>query len=266
MSYYGSWKIDDLLTFTVNTHNPETGAASDAASVPSYRVYEDETATAILTGSMALLDSTNTEGFYSEQITLSAANGFEKGKSYHIYISATVNSVTGTISHNFQVEAEVDANSTANPPLSAAQVNAEVDTALADIGLDHLLAAAVAGADVTDNSVIAKLVSASATADWDDFVNTDDSLQAIRDRGDANWATGTSPIADAVWDEVLESNGPTNAQTARELFRIICAVLLGKTAGSNDWSARDVGDTKTRLSATLDSQGNRTTINTLDGS
>ena len=110
MSYMGSWKIDDLLTFTVNTHTPSTGAAADADAAPSYRVYEDETATPLLTGSMALLDTANTDGFYSEQITLSAASGFEKGKSYSIYVSAAVGGITGTISHSFQMEAEVDAN------------------------------------------------------------------------------------------------------------------------------------------------------------
>lgn len=110
MSYYGSWKIDDLLTFAVNTHLGSTGAAIDADAVPDYRVYEGETATPILTGSMALLDSTNTEGFYTEELTLSAANGFENGKSYNIYISATVNSIEGTLTHNFQIAADVDAN------------------------------------------------------------------------------------------------------------------------------------------------------------
>ncbi len=78
--------------------------------------------------------------------------------------------------------------------ISTAQVNTEVDTALTDIGLDHLVSAAVVGADVTDDSIIAKLVSASATADWDDFVNTTESLQAIRDRGDTAWTSAESSI------------------------------------------------------------------------
>jgi hypothetical protein len=65
--------------------------------------------------------------------------------------------------------------------ISLANINAEVDTALADIGLDHLVSAAVVGADVTDNSIFARIVSSSATADWDSFVNTTDSLQAVRD-------------------------------------------------------------------------------------
>lgn len=103
--YLGIWQIDDALTFTVNTQVFSTGVATDADSAPTYRVYEDETTTPILTGTMALLDSSNTAGFYSEQITLSAANGFENGKCYNIYISATVSSVAGATSRTFQVEA-----------------------------------------------------------------------------------------------------------------------------------------------------------------
>src|SRR4030067_973156 len=79
-----SWKINDVYTFTLTT-NGSSGAV-DADSVPSYRVYEDETGTAILTGSMAKLDDAGTIGFYSEQITLSVVNGLEKGKSYNIII------------------------------------------------------------------------------------------------------------------------------------------------------------------------------------
>ena len=103
MSGIGTYPIDELLTFWANTHRFDTGAATDADSVPAYRVYEEITDTPLLTGSMALRDSANTAGFYSGQITLSAANGFENGKSYSIYISATVNSVTGTMHHTFQV-------------------------------------------------------------------------------------------------------------------------------------------------------------------
>ncbi len=110
MSYLGSWKIDDALTFYCNTHTASTGAETDGDAAPTYRIYENETATPILTGTMALLDGDNTVGFYSEQITLSAANGFEKGKCYCIRISATVATIAGAWVDTFQIEAEVDAN------------------------------------------------------------------------------------------------------------------------------------------------------------
>ena len=102
MPYLGSYAIDDYLTFAVNTHNNK-GQARDADAVPSYRVYEDETTVPILTGNMALLDGANTVGFYSERIQLTAANGFETGKIYNVYITATVQGTQGTISHIFQM-------------------------------------------------------------------------------------------------------------------------------------------------------------------
>lgn len=123
--YYGSWKLNDLLTFVCNTHTPSTGAATDADANPGYAVFEDETTAPIITGSMAKLGDAHTLGFYSEQLTLSAANGLEKGKSYNIYISATVGGIVGTTSHNFQMEAEVDAN-TVSVPVTAGMVTGSV--------------------------------------------------------------------------------------------------------------------------------------------
>lgn len=116
--------IDDTLTFTVTTHRFDTGALTDADAVPAYRVYEDETGTAILTGNMAKLDDANTTGFYSEQITLSAANGFEAGKSYNVYVTAAVNSVTGGQSGAFKVSGNLAAavNTIASGAITAAAI------------------------------------------------------------------------------------------------------------------------------------------------
>ena len=93
--------IGNNLKFTICCHDPDTGVLTDADVVPTYRVYEDETATAILTGDMATLDTANTTGFYSEIIECTTANGFEDGKTYSIYIEATVDSDTGGISYDF---------------------------------------------------------------------------------------------------------------------------------------------------------------------
>ncbi len=100
------------------------------------------------------------------------------------------------------IKSTVDTNldATVSSRATPAQVNTEVDTALADIGLDHLISASVAGADVADDSIIAKLVSKAATADFDTFVNTTDSLEAIAD----GVATGLpAAVADAVLKELV---------------------------------------------------------------
>jgi hypothetical protein len=94
-----------------------------------------------------------------------------------------------------------------------AEVQSECNDALVALGLDHLVSASVAGSDVVDDSIIAKLVSKESTADWDDYVNTTESLQALRDRGDAAWTTGgggsaptAAAVADAVWDEAASGH------------------------------------------------------------
>lgn len=71
-----------------------------------------------------------------------------------------------------------------------AEVESEATDALEADGLDHLVAATVAGTDVTDDSIIAMMVADDATADWDTFDNTTESLEAIRNRGDSAWTTG----------------------------------------------------------------------------
>lgn len=62
-------------------------------------------------------------------------------------------------------------------------INAEADTALSDINLDHLCKTATAGADMTtevvDNSIISRML---ASGDTSAFVPTTDSLQDIRDK------------------------------------------------------------------------------------
>lgn len=99
--------IGDNLVFSVTTHDPDTGVLTDADAVPSYRVYEDETAAAILTGTMAKLDDGNTTGFYTESIACTTENGFEDGKTYTIYIAATVDSDTGGICYGFKARAKL---------------------------------------------------------------------------------------------------------------------------------------------------------------
>ena len=91
------------LTFTITTHDADTGALTDADGPPAYRVYENETAVPILTGTMTVLDDLNTVGFYSEQIACTTANGFEDGKTYNIYIQAQVDGDVGGIAYSFRV-------------------------------------------------------------------------------------------------------------------------------------------------------------------
>lgn len=95
-----------------------------------------------------------------------------------------------------------------------AEVQSECNDALVALGLDHLVSTSVTGADIANNSVMARLVSASVTADWDDFVNTTDSLQAIRDRGDAAWITAVGFSSHSAADVRTEMDSNSTQLTA----------------------------------------------------
>jgi hypothetical protein len=172
MGCQGSVYLGDNLTFSICTHDADTGALTDTSAAPAYRVYEDETATAILTGTMAKLDDANTLGFYTELIACTTANGFEIGKSYTIYIEATVDGITGGIAYGFTVE-------------------------------------------------------------------------------------NVAVMADAVHDEVVDGT-----VTFRQSTRIQNSSCAGEVSGAATTTIliRDLGDTKTRLTATVDADGNRTAV------
>lgn len=110
MGCQGKVQLGNNLTFSVCTHDPDTGVLTDADAVPSYRLYETETDPPILNGNMAKLDDDDTTGFYTETVACTAGNGFEAGKSYTIYIEATVDSDKGGICYGFLCEdlADVD--------------------------------------------------------------------------------------------------------------------------------------------------------------
>lgn len=92
-------------------------------------------------------------------------------------------------------------------------------------GLDHLVAASVTGTDVTDNSIIAKMVGDDATADWDSFDNTTESFEALRNHiGDGTNLTE----AGGDGDHLTEAGGTGDQLTAIPMTDIV------KNAAFND--------------------------------
>ena len=96
--------LGDYVTFSICTHDPDTGVLSDTDSNPTFRVYEDENATPIAGVSMAKLDDANTTGFYTAKIACTSRNGYSVSKTYTIYIEATVDSDKGGMCYAFVVK------------------------------------------------------------------------------------------------------------------------------------------------------------------
>lgn len=123
-------EIGANLIFSICCHDPDTGILTDADALPSYRIYEDETATPILTGTMAKLDDVNTTGFYTETIACTSGNGFENGKTYTIYIEATVDADTGGMAYGFKAydRRKADAEAISGSTTAADRLEASAET------------------------------------------------------------------------------------------------------------------------------------------
>ena len=129
------------------------------------------------------------------------------------------------------------------------------DKALVQQRLDHLVAAADSD-DVVTDSILAKM--AASDGDWSGFDKTTDSLEALRDQGDAAWGAGTVPtaaaIADAVWDELV--TGHTDAGKAgAQLWTDVDAILADTGELQTDW--KDGG----RLDVILDAVSGGAAVN-----
>ena len=77
-----------------------------------------------------------------------------------------------------------------------------------------------------------------------------------------NVATLSSAAVDSILDDPVEGS-----YTMRQLLRLMASALFGKASGGGTATItfRDLGDSKDRITATVTSNGNRTTV-VLDGS
>jgi hypothetical protein len=95
-------KLEETIYVDFVTSSPTTGAASDADSLPTCEIFEDNTDTAIL--SPTIVKRTGKTGNYRVPVVCSAANGFEAAKSYNIVVSATVGGVAAkAVVQTFQI-------------------------------------------------------------------------------------------------------------------------------------------------------------------
>jgi hypothetical protein len=146
---------------------------------------------------------------------------------------------------------------------------------------------AVAG-KTADSSTLTEIQATTAGAG---YTNTTDSLEALRDRGDAAWTTATGfstldaagvrtavGLASANLDTQLSSlptaaanaaailaAGDVDGYTLEQTLKLCLAALAGKLSGAatTTITIRAADDSKARITATVDSSGNRSAI-TLD--
>ena len=85
------------------TNSPTSGATVDADALPTAEVFEDDNDTPILTP--VVTKRVAKTGNYRVELELTSVNGFEKGKSYSLVITAVVGGITGKgVVANFSIE------------------------------------------------------------------------------------------------------------------------------------------------------------------
>lgn len=139
-------------------------------------------------------------------------------------------------------------------------VNAEVGTALADINLDHLVSAAVDTSfanTVHLDSVIGQLADVGSSATFD---RTTDALEAIRDRGDAEWTTGGGGSAPTV--EEIRAEIDSNSTQLAAIVEDTGTTLPNQIGGLNNFDPASDAVANVTLVATTTDLTNLPTIPT----
>ena len=241
------------LTFTIQARTA-SGVDVDAASLPTYKVYEDNTDTAIATGTMAKLDDAGTTGFYSAVLAVSSSNGYERYKTYNIRISATVATVAVTKTYSFIVLAGTDeftATTGALTTLANVQQFGNIPTGVDETLLTNLIARATDAIQTfTDRDLLATTYREFYGGDSTRFLPVNQfpiiSIQMLSvSRVDAFSITNTSSDAYNAYIQITDSQmilvvqGGVNAGTETLTLSdsaTITALLSAISGLSKGWS------------------------------
>ena len=142
-----------------------------------------------------------------------------------------------------------------------ASLTGTVTVAAAMVAIGNIVGAVTAAGDVNSASMTGKGNLSKVLTGTSEL--TDALLSASGDMsGDiivAGELLTTTNVAQSILDAI---NGVEDGLTVREALKLISAALAGKVsgAGGSTVTIRDVADTKDRIVATVDSNGNRTAI------
>jgi hypothetical protein len=214
-----------------------------------------------------------TDAIGSAEISAAAVTKIQAGLS--TYAGGAVASVTGNVGGN--VVGSVGSLTTNNDKtgyalsgagvtavqsglstLTAAQVNTEADTALSDVGVTTTITGRI------DAAITTRLATAGYTAPD----NT--SVTAIKAQTDLIPATPAAvgsamTLSNAGIDAIFDrADGVETGYTVRQVLRLLAAAMAGELSGAatTTITIRNITDTKARITATVDSDGNRTAVTT----
>lgn len=204
-------------------------------------------------------------------------NHADYGNAHLVRSTTPANTLSVDANHLVAVPStqDVNAKTVTNGAISNATFNADVGSTayatniialavrkvLDELKLDHLIAVAESD-DPVDNSIIAKL--AATGGDWSTFAGSTDSLQGIRDRGDAAWVTATG-FAVAGDEMKLEDDAITAAKFDESTAFPLKAADTGATILARAGDEMDLVDAPNETAVTAIQNGLSTFDSTSDG-
>jgi len=197
--------LEDTFYVDFTTRAFATGIPTVLAGSPVLKVLEENNATPITAGVSVSVDRASVVGLNMATIVATAANGYENGKGYSIYISTgTVDSVSavGEVVGQFTIGASAAAVDLANGTDGLGAIKAETAAILTDTGTTLDGKIDTIGTDTAATQVLA----AGATG----FAAIDTVVDAVKAKTDSLTFTSAGLVdsnLQAVDDEAISKGG-----------------------------------------------------------
>jgi hypothetical protein len=210
MSFGGTYHLEDTIYIPFTNRAFSTGIPTALVS-GVIDIYEDVTATPIITAETLTVSLNGHAGFNMVTITATAASGFEAGKSYSVVLDAgTVDSVSvvGEVVGQFNI-----ITAAAGTDFQADIATLIANLATVDTNVDDIETAVItnaAGADIAADIIAVKAETALIVADTgtDGVVLANDAITSAKI---ANDAIGATEIADGAIDAATFAAGAIDA-------------------------------------------------------
>ena len=240
------YQLEDTVFLPFTTRAFATGIPTVLAGSPAIDIYEDATATPIITGETLVVSLNSVVGFNMITVTATAGTGFGAGQSYTAILQAgTVGgvSVVGEVVAHFTLDMSSAAKDLANGTDGLGAIKAETALIVADTNelqtdnVPGLIATAQADLDIITGADGVNLLSGTQTSIDAIETDTGTTLQAELDAIQAaviTNATGVDIAADiiALKAETVLIVADTNELQTDD--------IPGTLAGLNDIAAADV--------------------------
>jgi len=226
------YQLEDTVFLPFTTRAFATGIPTVLAGTPAIDIYEDATATPIITGETLVVSLNSVVGFNMITVTATAATGFNVGGHYTAIIQAgTVGgvSVVGEVVGEFTIDNSAAAKDLANATDGLTALAADIATAQADLDI----ITGTAGALIDDGTGAGQIALTAGAIDNVTTVATTTTNTDMRGTDSALLAASINLTAGAV-DNVTTVATTTTNTDMRGTDSALLAASINLTAGAVD--------------------------------